>query len=56
MAEKDILYSVEDQIGIITFNRPEKMNAVTRDMQILLTDIVIETIKDTNVRVVEASE
>ena len=52
MAENDILYSVEDQMGIITFNRPEKMNSITRDMQLLLTDIVIETIKDTNVRVV----
>jgi enoyl-CoA hydratase/carnithine racemase len=52
MAEKEILYDVEDQIGIITFNRPEKMNSITRDMQLLLTDIVIETIRDTNIRVV----
>lgn len=52
MAENEILYKVEDQIGVITLNRPEKMNAITREMQLLLADIIIETIKDNHVRVV----
>ncbi|HEY32276.1 MAG TPA: hypothetical protein G4O10_04140 [Dehalococcoidia bacterium] len=52
MAEDKILYSKEDGIGTITFNRPEKMNAVTNDMLIDIRRIVGETIRDDEVRAV----
>lgn len=32
MSEQDVLYSVEDGVASITFNRPEKMNALTPQM------------------------
>ena len=50
MAEEDILYSKEEGIGIITLNRPEKMNAVTDDMQLALRSIVADIILDDEVR------
>lgn len=52
MEEPKILYSKEDNIGIITLNRPERMNAVTDDMLVDITRIVAETIQDDEVRVV----
>jgi len=30
MSYTEILYTVEDKVGIITLNRPERMNALTR--------------------------
>lgn len=33
-----ILFEIRDQIGFITLNRPEKMNAFTREMALLLQD------------------
>lgn len=50
MAEENILYSKEEGIGIITLNRPEKMNAVTDDMQLVLRNIVADIILDDEVR------
>ena len=35
--EKTVLYEKEDGIGLITLNRPERMNALTNDM--VFTDI-----------------
>ncbi|MBW2621836.1 MAG: enoyl-CoA hydratase/isomerase family protein [Deltaproteobacteria bacterium] len=51
MSEEKILYTKEDGIGIITFNRPERMNAITNDMQARLHEIVAEVIEDREVRV-----
>ena len=50
--EKKILYEKEDGIGIITFNRPERMNSVTFDMQADLTDIINGVVLDDEVRAV----
>ncbi len=50
--EKKILYEKEDGIGIITINRPEKMNAVTFDMLTDLSDITNGIILDNEVRAV----
>lgn len=52
MAEREILYSKEDGIGTITLNRPEKMNSVTDDMLVDLTNILTEITLDDEVRVV----
>ena len=30
---QELLYSVEDSIATITFNRPERMNALTHDLE-----------------------
>ena len=50
MAEELILYTKEDGIGIITLNRPERMNAVTDDMLITIGQMVAEIITDDEVR------
>ena len=52
MAEELILYDKEDGIGIITINRPEKMNAITDDMLVTLGGITADAILDDEVRVV----
>ena len=53
MAEKDVLYSKEDGIGIVTLNRPEKLNAVTPEMSTRIRSIIIEELmRDDEVRVV----
>ena len=52
MAEELILYNKEDSIGIITFNRPEKMNAITDDMLSDITNKINESIMDDEVRAV----
>ena len=50
MAEQDILYTKEDGIGTVTFNRPERMNAVTQQMLVDLAAIVADIIRDNDVR------
>jgi len=52
MAEQGILYEKENGLGIITFNRPERMNAITDDMLVDLTNIINDSILDSAVRVV----
>lgn len=52
MAEELILYNKEDGIGIITFNRPDRMNAITDDMLGDLTNILNEATLDNEVRAV----
>jgi len=51
MAEKDVLYSKEDGIGIITLNRPEKMNSVTDDMLVVITNMLTDITLDDEIRV-----
>ncbi len=50
--EKLMLYEKEDGIGIITFNRPERLNAITDDMLADLTNIINDIILDNEVRAV----
>lgn len=50
MAGTDILYTKENGISIITLNRPDKLNAITRDMLIDLSEIIRETIQDDDVK------
>jgi len=50
--EKSILLEKRDGIGYITFNRPEKLNAIRPQDYILLDDLVNDCEKDDNIRVV----
>ena len=52
MAENDILVSVENHIAVVTFNRPEKLNAVTGEMAQRFLKIIAEMRSDDNVKVV----
>lgn len=37
MADGIVLYEVDDKVGIITLNRPEKLNAISKELQQALT-------------------
>jgi len=50
--EQFILLQKRDQIGYITFNRPEKLNAIRWEDYILLDDLVNDCEGDDNVRVI----
>jgi 2-(1,2-epoxy-1,2-dihydrophenyl)acetyl-CoA isomerase len=45
-------YSVKDRIGIITFNRPQVMNALNSETMTALRDLTLEIKDDPNVRAV----
>jgi len=51
MDNKEILYDKEDSIGIITLNRPEKMNSITDDMLVDLANMLTDVTLDDEVRV-----
>ncbi|MBA7687548.1 Short-chain-enoyl-CoA hydratase [subsurface metagenome] len=50
--ERFILLEKRDQIGYITFNRPEKLNAIRWEDYILLDNLVNDCERDDNVRVI----
>jgi enoyl-CoA hydratase/carnithine racemase len=52
MAKQDVLYTEEDGIGVITLNRPEKLNALTHEMLGRIGSIIEDIKKDDNVRAV----
>ena len=52
MAEEHVLYSKEDGIGIITLNRPERLNALTEDMNLRIQQLAVEIKRDDEVRAV----
>ena len=38
MTEPVVLYEVDDKVGIITLNRPDKLNAISAELQHALLD------------------
>ena len=46
-----ILFEIKEQVGIITFNRPEKLNAFNREMSLLLQE-KLDKCKAENIRAV----
>src|SRR5438105_10335484 len=51
MAEKPVLFRVEDGVGVITLNRPERHNAMDEEMYALLDEYVRAADLDPAVRV-----
>jgi E-phenylitaconyl-CoA hydratase len=47
----DILFEKRDQVALITLNRPEKMNALTHEMQVYLRELWAELRDDDSLRV-----
>ncbi len=52
MSIDDVLYSKEDGIGIVSLNRPEKLNAITYEVSRRLRSLIEEINKDAEIRVV----
>lgn len=52
MDEQQVLYAKEGKVGIITLNRPDKLNAFTDVMRQQLEDCLDETDRDDDVKVV----
>ena len=52
MSSSELLYSVEDSIATITFNRPERMNALTHDLEEDLHRKFDEADADRSIRVI----
>jgi len=50
--QQPILLEKHDQVGYITFNRPEKLNAIRWEDYILLDDMVNDCDNDDNIRVI----
>jgi enoyl-CoA hydratase/carnithine racemase len=48
----EVLYAVENHVAVITLNRPERMNTISRDMLDELTDHLLSADKDPLVRAV----
>ncbi|MBO0858014.1 MAG: enoyl-CoA hydratase family protein [Chloracidobacterium sp.] len=48
----DFLYEVEDGLATITFDRPDKLNALTFEIYAQLRDLMLELRRDNQVRVV----
>ncbi|MBO6693538.1 MAG: enoyl-CoA hydratase/isomerase family protein, partial [Parvibaculum sp.] len=52
MADSLVLYAVDAGVATITFNRPDKLNALTPDMLNAFFDYVAEAGRDPAVRVI----
>src|SRR5712691_4217931 len=52
MTSQEILYSVDEQIATITLNRPERMNALTHDLEGELHRTFDKADADRDVRVI----
>src|SRR3954471_6178045 len=52
MSYKDLIYSVEEKIATITLNRPERMNALSRNLEAELHHAFDEADADRKVKVI----
>ena len=52
MTTREVLYEVADRIAVITLNRPERMNTISRTMLAQLSQHLLEADRDPEVRVV----
>ncbi len=52
MSYQDLLYSVDDKVAIITLNRPERMNALSRDLETEIHRALDEADADRTVRAI----
>ena len=51
MDKQTVIYEVREQIGWVTLNRPEVMNAISQEMSADLIEIVREAENNNDVRV-----
>ncbi|MFP6796808.1 MAG: enoyl-CoA hydratase/isomerase family protein [Pseudomonadales bacterium] len=51
MSERPLQLDKQDHVAIMTLDRPEKLNALSRDLQTALLDCITEIREDDNVRV-----
>lgn len=52
MTFENLLYEIDDQVLTITFNRPEKLNALSKGLQNDINDALFQANEDDDVRVV----
>ena len=52
MSYQDLLYGVEDQVATITLNRPERMNALSRNLESEVHRALDEADADRSVRAI----
>jgi len=52
MADPLVLYDIDDKVGIITLNRPDKLNAISHELQGALTETFARADADPATRVV----
>ena len=46
----DITYEIKDEIGILTFNRPEARNALNTDIRLGITQVMLEIRENMNIK------
>ena len=49
---EDVVYSVEDHVAVITFNRPEQQNTISGPMLNRLTELLLEADADVDIRAI----
>ncbi len=52
VADGIVLYQVDDKVGIVTLNPPEKLNAISHELQLLLTEAFVRADTDPTTSVV----
>jgi len=52
MTDNQVLYTVEDQVATITFNRPERQNTISRSMLKRFSELLLQADYDTDVRAI----
>ena len=52
MSYQDLLYGVEDKVATVTLNRPERMNALSRNLEAEIHRALDEADADRNVRAI----
>ena len=51
MSYKEIKFEVENEVGWITINRPQRRNALSRDVWLGIGQVLVDTIDDIDIRV-----
>src|SRR5215211_5312955 len=52
MSGETVLYEAEGKVGIVTLNRPEKLNALTMDMRLAIGEVLRRADADTDTSVI----
>ena len=52
MADAGVLYSVDEKVGIVTLNRPDKLNALSMELRLGLERVLLQADKDQSTSVI----